>query len=100
MHKLSLVARHKTCVLLIAAALVVGFQLTQAMAAPAPAKQRVLWAYELQRAQAHARMKSTMYASTRDRPDATVMCPVLSDGRLGPPIALDLPGAYLKADPS
>ena len=90
-------------VLLMAAAMGIGataeLQPAQATAAPAPAKQRVLWAYELQRAQAHARMKNTMYASTADRPDATVMCPVLSDGRLGPPIVLDLPGTYLKADP-
>ena len=98
MDKLHIAARCKTWMLLIATAIVVGSQLTQAIAAPASAKQRVLWAYELQRVQAHARMKNTMYASTRDRPDATVMCPVLSDGRLGPPIALDLHGAYLKAD--
>ena len=98
MHKLSLVARHKTWVLLIATAIVVGLQLTQAMAAPAPAKDRIRWAYELQRAQAHSRMENTMYASTPDRPDVTVMCPVLSDGRLGPSIAMDWRGAFLKAD--
>ena len=100
MHKLSLVAGHKTWVLLIATAIGIaaGLDLAQATAAPAPAKQRVRWAYELQRAQAHARMKNTMYASTPDRAGATVMCPALSDGRLGPPIAVDVRGAYLKAD--
>ncbi len=56
------------------------------------------WAYEQQRSRAHRRMKNTMYASTPDRPDGTVMCPVLSDGRLGPSIAMDWRGAFLKAD--
>ena len=56
------------------------------------------WAYEQQRSRAHRRMKNTMYASTPDRPDVTVMCPVLSDGRLGPSIAMDWRGAFLKAD--
>ena len=39
-----------------------------------------------------------MYASTPDRADVTVMCPVLSDGRVGPPITLDWRGAYLTSD--
>ena len=56
------------------------------------------WAYEQQRSRAHRRMKNTMYASTPDRPDVTVMCPVLSDGRLGPSISMDWRGAFLKAD--
>ena len=88
----------ETWVWLIAGVIVVGLQLTQAMAAAAPAKQRIRWAYELQRARAHARMENTMYASTPDRAGATLMCPALSDGRLGPPIAVDVRGTYLKAD--
>ena len=39
-----------------------------------------------------------MYASTPVRADVAAMCPALSDGRLGPPIALDLRGAFLKSD--
>ncbi len=39
-----------------------------------------------------------MYASTPSRADVDVMCPVLRDGRLGPPIALDLRGPFLKSD--
>ena len=51
------------------------------------------WAYELQRAQAHIRMKNTMYASTPVRADVAPMCPALVDGGSGLPIALDLRGA-------
>ena len=39
-----------------------------------------------------------MYASAPDHSGTTPMCPVLSDGRIGPPIAVDLRRAYLKAD--
>ena len=39
-----------------------------------------------------------MYASTPDREGLDTMCPVLSDGRQGPPIALDMRDAYLKSD--
>ena len=39
-----------------------------------------------------------MYGSTPSRADEDVMCPALSDGRLGPPIALDSNGAFLKFD--
>ena len=88
----------RVSLLTVAIGVGIGFQLTQAVAAPAAAKQRIRWAYELQRAQAHARMENTIYASTPDRAGATVMCPALSDGRLGPPIAVDVRGAYLKAD--
>ena len=92
--------RHKAWVSLIVGAIGigVGFQLAQVMATPAPAKQRIHWAYEFLRAQAHARMENTMYASTPDHAGATVMCPALSDGKLGPPIAVDVRGTYLKAD--
>ena len=58
------------------------------------------WAYELQRAQAHTRMKNTMYASTPVRADVAPMCPALVDGGSGLPIALDLRGASrLKSAP-
>ena len=39
-----------------------------------------------------------MYASTPSRPGVAAMCPVLSDGRIGTPISLDLRGALLKSD--
>ena len=78
-----------------------GFQQSGPMSPSAPGGDRTWskhWAYEQQRNRAHRRMKNTMYASTPDRPDVTVMCPVLSDGRLGPSIAMDWRGAFLKAD--
>ena len=78
-----------------------GFQRSGPISSPAPGEHRTWsrhWAYEQQRSRAHRRMKNTMYASTPDRPDVTVMCPVLSDGRLGPSIAMDWRGAFLKAD--
>ena len=78
-----------------------GFQRSGPISSPAPGGDRTWsrhWAYEQQRSRAHRRMKNTMYASTPDRPDVTVMCPVLSDGRLGPSIAMDWRGAFLKAD--
>ncbi len=56
------------------------------------------WAYEQQRNRAHRRMKNTMYASTPDRPDVAAMCPVLSDGRLGPSIEIGWRGTFLKSD--
>ncbi len=78
----------------------IGLQWIGTLAAPGPSGNKrfsVRWSYEHQRAQAHAHMKNTMYASTPDRPDVAAMCPALSDGRLGTPIAVDLRGAYLKA---
>ena len=78
-----------------------GFQRSDPMSSSDPGGDRTWskhWAYEQQRSRAHRRMKNTMYASTPDRPDVTVMCPVLSDGRLGPSIAMDWRGAFLKAD--
>ena len=39
-----------------------------------------------------------MYASTPDREGVETMCPVLSDGRPGPPIGLDMRGAYFRSD--
>ena len=78
-----------------------GFQRSGPMSSSAPGGDRTWsrhWAYEQQRSRAHRRMKNTMYASTPDRPDVTVMCPVMSDGRLGPSIAIDWRGAFLKAD--
>ena len=39
-----------------------------------------------------------MYASTPSPAGVDVMCPVLSDGRRGPPIRLDFRGAFLKSD--
>ncbi len=78
-----------------------GFQRSGPMSSSDPAEDRTWskhWAYEQQRSRAHRRMKNTMYASTPDRPDVAAMCPVLSDGRLGPPIALDWSGAFLKSD--
>ena len=78
-----------------------GFQRSGPISSPAPGGDRTWsrhWAYEQQRSRAHRRMKNTMYASTPDRPDVTVICPVLSDGRLGPSIAMDWRGAFLKAD--
>ena len=39
-----------------------------------------------------------MYASTPDREGLATMCPVLSDGRPGPPIARDMRDAYVKSD--
>ena len=95
------ISRTVTCVVLIVVAMGIGFQPVQAIASPAPGGQRTSsnrWAYELQRARAHQRMENTMYASTPGRADVAAMCPALSDGRLGPPIALDLRGTFLKAD--
>ena len=95
------ISRTVTCVVLIVVAMGIGFQPVQAIASPAPGGQRTSsnrWAYELQRARAHQRMENTMYASTPGRADVAAMCPALSDGRLGPPIALDLRGAFLKSD--
>lgn len=63
-------------------------------------RSRSRWVYELQRARAHQRMENTMYASTPARAGMTAMCPVLSNGRIGLPIALDLRGAFLKSDVS
>ena len=83
-------------------AVAVGLQWVGVLAAPGlPENQStpsVRWTYQLQRARAHQRMKNTMYASTPDRAAVAVMCPALSDGRFGPPIALDLRGAFLTSD--
>ena len=80
--------------------IVLGLQLVPGVASAAPESDqaRSRWAYELQRARAHQRMENTMYASTPVRADVSAMCPALSDGRLGPPIALDSRGAFLKSD--
>ena len=67
-------------------------------AAPGRDRSRSQWAYELRRARAHQRMGNTMYASTPSRAGVDVMCPALSDGRLGPPITADLRGALVKSD--
>ena len=78
-----------------------GFQRSDPMSSSDPGGDRIWskhWAYEQQRSRAHPRMKNTMYASTPDRADVTVMCPALSDGQLGPPITLDWRGAFLKSD--
>ncbi len=78
-----------------------GFQRSGPMSSSAPAGNRTWakhWAYEQQRSRAHRRMENTMYASTPDRAGTTPMCPVLSDGRPGPPIALDMRGAYFKSE--
>ena len=69
-----------------------------AWAATGSDRARSKWAYELQRAQAHQHMEKTLYASTPSRAGVDVMCPALRDGRLGPPIGLDLRGAFLKSD--
>ena len=86
--------QQKLWVLLVAA---IGLQWVGALAAPGSRGDQhnssLHWKYELQRVQAHSRMENTMYASTPDRADMTVMCPALSDGRLGPPIAVDVRGA-------
>ena len=77
-----------------------GFQRSGPMSSSDPGGDRSWskhWAYEQQRSRAHRRMKNTMYASTPDRPDVAAMCPVLSDGRLGPPIAIAWRGTFLKA---
>ena len=97
------VVRQAICASLILATIGIGmgFQRSGSISSPAPGGDRTWsrhWAYEQQRSRAHRRMKNTMYASTPDRPDATVMCPVMSDGRLGPSIAMDWRGAFLKAD--
>ena len=98
-----IVLRRKMCVLLILVAmgLGTGLELSRAKAWSVSERYRTRhdrWAYELQRARAHRRMENTMYASTPDRADATAVCPTLSDGRLGPPISMDLRGSFLKAD--
>ena len=85
-----------------AAAIGTGFQL-DLVPSHVPKSHRTpsfRWAYELQRAQAHTRMKNTMYASTPVRADVAPMCPALVDGGSGLPIALDLRGATrLKSAP-
>ena len=78
-----------------AAAIGTGFQL-DLVPSHVPKSHRTpsfRWAYELQRARAHTRMKNTMYASTPVRADVAPMCSALVDGGSGLPIALDLRGA-------
>ena len=83
----------------VAIGIVPGLQLVLgASTAPGSERARSRWSYELQRARTHQRMENTMYASSPSRAGGTAMCPVLSDGRLGPPIALDFSGAFLKSD--
>ena len=89
------------CLLLFAVSTSVSFQLAWATASSVSSSHRTpsdRSAYELQRALAHQRRGNTMYASTPDRADVTVMCPVLSDGRLGPPIALDRRSTFPTSD--
>ena len=85
---------HKPWALLIAAAIGIGagLQLAWSMASPVPKSPRTSsdrWAYELQRARAHIRMKNTMYASTPDRADVGSLCPALVGGGRGLSVALD-----------
>ena len=90
-----------TCLLLLVVTMTIGFQLASAMASSVASSDRTQtdrWAYELQRALAHQRMENTMYASTPSPAGVDVTCPVLSDGRLGPPVALDFRGAFLTSD--
>ncbi|MDE2926520.1 MAG: DUF1588 domain-containing protein [Acidobacteriota bacterium] len=97
------VVKQVTYALLILATIGVGmgFQRSGPMSSSAQEGDRT-WskhrAYEQQRSRAHRRMKNTMYASTPDRVDVTVMCPALRDGRRGPPITLDWRGAFLMSD--
>ena len=89
---MSFVRRKTVCALLIAAAIGIGLQLAWSMALPVPGSHRTpsdRWAYELQRARAHIRMKDTLYASTPTRADAGSMCPALVGGGRGLPVALD-----------
>ena len=89
------------CLSLLAVTMSISFQLASAMASSVAGSYRTptaRWAYELQRALAHQRMENTMYASTPSRAGVDVMCPVLSNGRLGPPIEMDLRGAFMKLD--
>ncbi len=94
-------SRTMICLSLLAGTMSISFQLASAMASSVSSSHRTpseRSAYELQRALAHQRMKNTMYASTPSRADVAAMCPARSDGRLGPPIALDLRGPFLKSD--
>ena len=90
--------RRKIWTLLVVA---VGLQSDGAMAPAGSGNQSGpsdRWAYRFHLSRAHDRMADTMYASTPDPNDAAVMCPVLRDGRLGPPIAPDLRDAWLRTD--
>ena len=83
--------------LLIAAAIGTGIQLARTIASPVPRSHRTLsdrWAYELQRARAHRRMKNTMYASIPPSLDEASMCPALAGGGPDPSIALDRRRAF------
>ena len=75
-----------------AAAIGTGFQLdpVPSHVPKSPRTPSFRWVYEFQRAQAHTRMKNTMYASTPARADVGSMCPALVGGGLGLSVALDL----------
>ena len=96
-----IVLRQGVCVLLAAAAIGAGAQLVRVTAAPVPESQRTTsnrWAYELQRALAHERMKSTMYASTPSSRTSGLICPALVNVGNSRPIAVDMRGAWSRAD--
>ena len=96
-----IVLRHWMCALLAAAAINAGLQLVRVTAAPVPGSHRTSsnrWAYELRRALAHQRMENTMYASTVRSGASGPMCPALVNVGRSRPIAIDLRGAFLKAD--
>ena len=95
---LSMIARQATWTLLVA---LIGLQWTGMLAAPAPGGQRspsVRWAYQLQRAVAHHRMKNTMYASTPSSPANGPMCPALVNLGRSRPVAVDLRGSFSVTD--
>ena len=93
-------AKQKISTILLA---LIGLQWTGALAAPAPGGQRspsVRWAYQLQRAVAHQRMKNTMYASTPSSPANGPMCPALVNLGRSRPVAVDLRGSFSVTDES
>ena len=93
--------RQGICALLAAAAIGAGAQLVRVTAAPVPEDARTSsnrWAYELQRALAHQRMKNTMYASTPISGVSGPMCPALVNVGRSRPIAVDLRGAWSRVD--
>ena len=97
-----IVFRYGMCAMLLAAAAIgANAQLDRVTAAPVSGSQRApsnRWAYELQRALAHQRMENTMYASTTRTGASGPMCPALVNVGRSRPIAVDLRGAWSKAD--
>ena len=95
--------RIRSCTSLILAVIGIcaGLQLSWTMASSAAGIQRTSsdrWAYELQRALAHQRMENTMYASTPSSRASGPMCPVLVNVGRSRPVAVDLRGAWSRAD--